>query len=194
MPNPYLNLDPVTIKEKIEFETNPDTNRQLEEALEVWNRVDKGPFMSEVERDRNMKARVNKIANKIASNRTSALFVKSKDSKMSLVLYLKQYPTASPQEVFQWARTMFFNPDEVDRLLVEYAAKYADLLSSGRSIEKSVGEEEVDPTELRIGIQIETEHTTDLEIAKKIALDHLAEHKDYYTALVAMERTLEEKE
>ena len=194
MTNPYLNLDPVTLREKIRLEKDHNIKRQLEEALKIWNRVDKGPFMLEIERDRNMKARITKIASKISSNRTAALFTKSKDVKTSLIIYLKKYPTASPQDVFQWARRMFFNPDDVDRLLVEYAAKYADFLSSGRSTEKSVGEEEVDQTELRTGIQIETEHTTDLETAKKIALDHLAEHKDYYTALVAMEKALETKD
>ena len=142
-----------------------------------------------------MNERISKIASKIAHKGKDASFLSQPlDVGTSLILYLKKYPNSVPQEVFQWARKSFFNPDDVDRLLVEYAAKYADLLASGRSIEKSVGEEDVDTTELRTGIQIETEHTTDLEIAKKIALDHLAEHGDYYTALVAMEKSLEKKE
>ena len=41
----------------------------------------------------------------------------------------------------------------------------------------------INPTELRMGIKVELEHTDDLDKAKKIALDHLAENPFYYTAL-----------
>ena len=42
---------------------------------------------------------------------------------------------------------------------------------------------QIHPQELRIGIKVELEHTDDLDKAKKIALDHLAENPFYYTAL-----------
>jgi hypothetical protein len=41
----------------------------------------------------------------------------------------------------------------------------------------------IHPAELRMGIRVEMEHTDDLDKAKKIALDHLAENPFYYTAL-----------
>jgi hypothetical protein len=41
----------------------------------------------------------------------------------------------------------------------------------------------IHPGELRMGIRVELEHTDDLNVAKKIALDHLAENPFYYTAL-----------
>jgi hypothetical protein len=41
----------------------------------------------------------------------------------------------------------------------------------------------IHPGELRMGIRVELEHTDDLNVAKKIALDHLAENPYYYTAL-----------
>ena len=44
--------------------------------------------------------------------------------------------------------------------------------------------DQVDPTQLSIGIQIEMEHTNDLDIAKEIAMDHLTEDPKYYTKLV----------
>jgi hypothetical protein len=44
-------------------------------------------------------------------------------------------------------------------------------------------EEDVDPKELKIGVEIEHEHTDDPKEAKKIALQHLAENKNYYTKL-----------
>jgi hypothetical protein len=42
---------------------------------------------------------------------------------------------------------------------------------------------QIHPQELRMGIKVELEHTDDLDKAKKIALDHLAENPYYYTAL-----------
>lgn len=46
----------------------------------------------------------------------------------------------------------------------------------------------VDPWELRRGIQVELEHTNDPRVAYEIALDHLYEIPDYYTRLAVMER------
>ena len=44
--------------------------------------------------------------------------------------------------------------------------------------------DQVDPNQLSIGIQVEMEHTNDLDIAKEIAMDHLTEDPQYYTKLV----------
>jgi hypothetical protein len=41
----------------------------------------------------------------------------------------------------------------------------------------------IHPGELRMGIRVEMEHTDDIDKAKKIALDHIAENPYYYTAL-----------
>ena len=41
----------------------------------------------------------------------------------------------------------------------------------------------IHPGELRMGIRVEMEHTDNIDKAKKIALDHLAENPFYYTAL-----------
>ena len=45
--------------------------------------------------------------------------------------------------------------------------------------------DQVDPIQLSTGIQIEMEHTNDLDIAKEIAMDHLTEDPKYYSKLVA---------
>jgi len=44
--------------------------------------------------------------------------------------------------------------------------------------------------ELKMGIEIELEHTSDRKIAEKIAKDHLWEFKKYYTELSKMEKRL----
>jgi len=46
----------------------------------------------------------------------------------------------------------------------------------------------VDPAELKMGIKVESEHTSNKIIAEKIARDHLAEIPDYYTRLAGMEQ------
>jgi hypothetical protein len=50
---------------------------------------------------------------------------------------------------------------------------------------KGILSEAISPSELAMGIKIEMEHTDDLSIAKKIAMDHLAENPKYYSDLEA---------
>lgn len=52
---------------------------------------------------------------------------------------------------------------------------------------------DVDPEQLKKGMKVEAEHTTDKATAKEITLDHLAEFKGkpYYTELPKMEKKLE---
>ena len=71
-----------------------------------------------------------------------------------------------------------------------------DITEEGRSVEKNIGSKDVDTDELRMGIQVEFEHTDNVDFAEKIALDHLAEApKDaplkYYTGLKLLERMIE---
>lgn len=42
---------------------------------------------------------------------------------------------------------------------------------------------DVNQSQLAMGIKIEMEHTKDKQLAKEIALDHLAEDPQYYTKL-----------
>lgn len=57
---------------------------------------------------------------------------------------------------------------------------------------KTTLSQEVNPEELKLGIEVEKEHTDDPDIAEKIARDHLAELPDYYTRLKAMEKGQDE--
>jgi hypothetical protein len=63
----------------------------------------------------------------------------------------------------------------------------------GRADEEGVTEQDVNPDELAMGIELEQEHTGDEAVAKKIAMDHLAEIPDYYTRLKAMEQEAKEE-
>jgi len=44
---------------------------------------------------------------------------------------------------------------------------------------------DVDANELKVGIAVEMEHTSDTKIAQEIAIDHLTENPKYYTDLCA---------
>ena len=51
-----------------------------------------------------------------------------------------------------------------------------------------------DPSQLRVGTEVEMEHTNDPRVAREIASDHLAEHPHgYYEALAKMEGELESR-
>lgn len=58
-----------------------------------------------------------------------------------------------------------------------------DPLKEAKKAKKELHPNQIHPQELRMGIKVELEHTDDLDKAKKIALDHLAENPYYYTAL-----------
>ncbi len=74
----------------------------------------------------------------------------------------------------------------------EASEMLGSLMNEGLSRERGITSEDVDPAELEAGIEVEMEHTDDPEIAEKIALDHLAEHANYYSALAEMEERLED--
>lgn len=65
-----------------------------------------------------------------------------------------------------------------------------DIFSAGKFNESGMSEDDFDEHELEMGINIEMEHTRNPLIAKRIAMDHLAEFPTYYTALEEMENKL----
>ncbi len=63
--------------------------------------------------------------------------------------------------------------------------------SQGKAMEKNM-KFKVDENEVKMGIQVEYEHTDSEVMAYRIALDHLVECKDYYTKLAMMEKKCED--
>ena len=88
-------------------------------------------------------------------------------------------------------------PDQKESIKVKgvryYIGKrFAEKIYGGEKLEEGRKKKEVkaelhpnqiNPHELRIGIKVELEHTDELDVAKKIALDHLKENPFYYTQL-----------
>lgn len=61
------------------------------------------------------------------------------------------------------------------------AADDREIIPGG--IGEDLSPKDVDPKQLEMGIKVELEHTGDKDVAKEIALDHLAEDPKYYTKL-----------
>ena len=65
-------------------------------------------------------------------------------------------------------------------------------LNEKEHLKGGIGDEtdikDINKKELEMGIEVEMEHTNDLELAKEIAIDHLTEIPDYYTRLQDMEQ------
>lgn len=66
-----------------------------------------------------------------------------------------------------------------------YNESRIDYLPGGKGDEMKI--KDVDPKELKRGIEVEYEHTHDYELAREIALDHLAEDPNYYKRLAKIE-------
>jgi hypothetical protein len=65
--------------------------------------------------------------------------------------------------------------------IIKVSEKIPGGLSDGKN------PEDFDQKALAEGMKIEMEHTSDKEIAKEIAMDHLTEDPDYYKKLKAIE-------
>jgi hypothetical protein len=72
---------------------------------------------------------------------------------------------------------------------LEHSKVAKDLLPGGKADRRAP--RDFDARQLRLGELVEQEHTDNHAMAREIAMDHLAEHPEYYTALKKMESKLE---
>lgn len=75
--------------------------------------------------------------------------------------------------------------------MVRRSCQRSNLIPGGRAARRCVSD--FDPVQLERGTRVELEHTRDRKLAREIAMDHLAEHPDYYIELAKMERRLKRK-
>lgn len=74
------------------------------------------------------------------------------------------------------------------------AAELVHKGKDGMSHKAGTTASDVCPKELKAGIKVEREHSSDPRVQKEIALDHLTEFPRYYTALAKMEKELKQQE
>lgn len=112
-------------------------------------------------------------------------------SEKSVIDFLKKNPRPKDTQFHEWAESKGFNTHKAE------ATAYgilSDLLTKGRSKGKHPGG--IEKADVNKGVRIETEHTPNKEIQRKITDDHNAELRKYYDpkkGLPAMERSLEKK-
>ena len=109
------------------------------------------------------------------------------DTDAKIVEFFKDSPKASPEQFNEFVELLGEDEDDMQERVNRLMGVFVEFLANGRANEKNVVEADVDPEELKIGVEVEFEHTTNKETAQRIAMDHLAELKDYYTRLKKME-------
>lgn len=103
---------------------------------------------------------------------------------MEIMNFFADNPNPPDDEVHAIAEKLGLDPDKFEEYIYSILGS---ILGTGKAKEQKFLEKEADPKELEMGIKVEMEHTKNKAVAKRIALDHLAEIKDYYTRLKKME-------
>jgi len=84
----------------------------------------------------------------------------------------------------------YTNKSLIEAILSGYKTIFEDRLNGGRADNKKTSD--FDKTQLKMGVEIEKEHTGDKKTREEIAMDHLEEFpENYYTELKKMETKLE---
>lgn len=107
-----------------------------------------------------------------------------KEIHAEIYKFFRENPSPSDDEVHKLAESLGINSHEFESHIYMILGS---VLGAGRSVENGFTEKDADPKQLKMGIEVEFEHTSDPEMSKRIALDHLAEIPDYYTRLDKME-------
>jgi len=109
------------------------------------------------------------------------------DLQGQIIKWFSENPYPDDDLVHQFAEELGIDTEEFEKTIYGILSSY---LSEGMS--KGKEPPNVDKKELKLGIEVEYEHTTNPLISKKFAFDHLIEIPDYYTRLAKMEDEAEE--
>lgn len=110
---------------------------------------------------------------------------------------VKYYYDAIMNKTYRRRAFLFSSATNVNEFVKNYYATESKeeaintLIQDWEGLGKDLSEEDVDPEQLEMGIEVEKEHTGDEDLAKMIAIDHLYEMPDYYTKLKKMEEDRE---
>jgi hypothetical protein len=105
-------------------------------------------------------------------------------TEIAIMDFLKNNPAPKDDLIHDLAEKMGIEPDDFEAEVYKILGSF---VGYGRAKDKKLDEKKVDKEQLKMGIKVEMEHTNNPTIAKRIALDHLAEISDYYTRLKKME-------
>jgi hypothetical protein len=108
-----------------------------------------------------------------------------KEAVAKIMEFFKENPSPPDADIHELSDKLGINTHVFEGIIYAILGSF---LGAGRAKEKGFEEKDADPKELKIGMKVEMEHTTDPVLAKRISLDHLAEIKDYYSRLIKMEK------
>lgn len=111
---------------------------------------------------------------------------KSNDDKEAIIDYFFENKNARDEDFHQWAESRGMDPKRAEEIVYELVHHFTLFYKGGKWNEK--GRPDVDPNELKMGVEVEYEHTSCPIQAARIAKDHLVELPDYYTRLAKMEQ------
>ena len=114
---------------------------------------------------------------------------KNKQLYNAVFNYLVKHPKPSDKVFHAWAEKNGFDHDAAEAVAYEMASKFSRLIVGGKS--KGQQPKGISKKQEALGIEVEKEHASDLDVVRKIAWDHLTEYDNYYTALDEMEAKLE---
>jgi hypothetical protein len=105
--------------------------------------------------------------------------------------FLKDNPNPDDKAFHAWAEEEGVNVHLAEAGAYRLATLATNFLFGGRANEEGFSGADADPSELAMGIEIEKEHSPDVSVRARIALDHLAELPKsplgYYTGLKWLE-------
>ena len=110
--------------------------------------------------------------------------VSKDDLKLKVIDFLTNNPDPKDDKFHSFAEKNGLDPDDMEEIAYSVSTSF---WSNGKFNESGKKEEDIDETELEMGIKVEAEHTNYPTMARRIALDHLSEIKDYYSRLKKME-------
>lgn len=106
------------------------------------------------------------------------------EHRKKIMEFFKKNPNPPDKDVHAFAEELGIDEHKFEEYIYSVMGSF---FAAGYAFKEEFTDKDADPKELKMGIKVEMEHTTDPLIAKRIALDHLSELPDYYTRLAKME-------
>jgi len=110
-----------------------------------------------------------------------------KSTKIKIMDFFKNNPKPTDKEVHSFAKSMRIDEHKFEEIIYDIMGTF---FGAGRAKDFTG---DYDLEQLKMGVQIEKEHTTCALIAERISKDHLAECNSYYTRLKKMESECEDE-
>ena len=106
-----------------------------------------------------------------------------------LMEFFEQHHNPSDESFHRWAEERGHDVERAEEMAYRLASIASSILNHGKAKQEGTTEKDVDQEQLRMGIEVEKEHTNDEDVARRVALDHLSEpgQSRYYSKLKEME-------